>query len=140
MPKPPDPEETEKTISDLKSKLLIVEGKNDEKALKSLGLNNIIKIDRKPLYQIAREVSGAEEIVILTDFDRKGRELASRLSRLLIPRKIRINQRLRKKVMEFGKLEIESLKEDDLNVKVGTSINKIRDKSKNKSERRSRKA
>jgi len=127
---------------ELRGKLLIVEGKNDEKALKSLGLNNIIKINRKPLYKVAEEAARAKskEIVILTDFDREGRALAAKLSRLFIPRKVRINRRLRKKIMEFGKTEIENLrnlKEDDLHVKVSTNFNKIRDKGKDKGEGRS---
>lgn len=126
---------------ELRGKLLIVEGKNDEKALKTLGLNNIIKINRKPLYKVAEEAARAKkEIVILTDFDREGRALAAKLSRLLSPRKIRINRRLRKKIMEFGKTEIENLRnlrEDDLHVKVSTNFNKIRDKGKDKGEGRS---
>lgn len=134
--KRPDFEDFLEISRELRGKLLVVEGKNDEKALKSLGLNNIIKINRKPLYQIAEEISSAaKEIVMLTDFDREGRALASRLTRLLKPYKIRINRRLRKKIMELGKPEIENLrnlKEDDLHVKVSTNFNKIRDKGKDK--------
>ncbi len=138
--KKPGLDEFLKISEELRDKLLIVEGIRDEKALKSLGLNNIIKINRKPLYQVAEEAARAKskEIVILTDFDREGRRLAARLSRLLGPYKIRINRRLRKKIMEFGKPEIQdlrTLKEDDLHVKVSTNFNKIRDKGKDKGQR-----
>ena len=109
--KPPNSEETRKILRDLRGKTLIVEGMKDEKALKTLGLNNIIKINRKPLYQVAQEVSRAKtkEVVILTDFDRDGRALAAKLMRLFRPYKIRVNKRLRRKIMEFGKPEIENL-------------------------------
>jgi 5S rRNA maturation endonuclease (ribonuclease M5) len=135
--KRPDFEDFLEISRELRGKLLIVEGIRDEKALKTLGLNNIIKINRKPLYRVAEEAARAKskEIVILTDFDREGRALAAKLSLLLSPRKIRINRRLRRKIMEFGKPEIENLrnlKEDDLHVKVGTNFNKIRDKGKDK--------
>ncbi|MDD1763357.1 MAG: toprim domain-containing protein [Methanobacteriaceae archaeon] len=62
----------------------LVEGKKDEKALEELGIQgNFIKVSGSGLKlfeiaEIAAELS--PHVIILTDFDRKGNELARRLS------------------------------------------------------------
>ncbi|MFX1284254.1 MAG: toprim domain-containing protein [Promethearchaeota archaeon] len=56
--------------------LFIVEGKNDTKALRSLGLmGRIIEKGVLPLNELTDLVFHAPIIVILTDFDRKGKHL-----------------------------------------------------------------
>ena len=88
--------------------LLIVEGKRDAKALNTLGLKNILPINGRPLIAIVDIVAelrgnhGYSDIIILTDFDREGRHIAARLSRLLRAHKIHPNQRLRSRIMAFG--------------------------------------
>jgi 5S rRNA maturation endonuclease (ribonuclease M5) len=63
---------------------VLVEGKKDEKALGELGIQgNFIKVSGSGLKlfeiaEIAAELSPS--VIILTDFDRKGNELARRLS------------------------------------------------------------
>jgi 5S rRNA maturation endonuclease (ribonuclease M5) len=63
---------------------VLVEGKKDEKALEELGIQgNFIKVSGSGLKlfeiaEIAAELSPS--VIILTDFDRKGNELARRLS------------------------------------------------------------
>jgi 5S rRNA maturation endonuclease (ribonuclease M5) len=63
---------------------VLVEGQKDEKALKELGVNgNFIKVSGSglKLFEIAElAAQSASRVVILTDFDRKGNELAKRLS------------------------------------------------------------
>ena len=76
-------EEIVELLKELEDKTLIVEGKRDKKALKSLGLKNIITIEGKPLYKVVEIVSARKEVVILTDFDKKGREIGKRLRHLL---------------------------------------------------------
>jgi len=69
-----------KLKEDSKQKIIIVEGKNDKKALEEFGIKNII-ILRKPLYLIVEYVVNSEkDCIILTDLDRKGKELYSKLS------------------------------------------------------------
>jgi 5S rRNA maturation endonuclease (ribonuclease M5) len=136
------------TFSEFDEKTVIVEGKNDEKALKSLGVNNIIAINGRPLYEVAEIALKSEnEIVILTDFDREGREIEHRLRELLQRQGKRPNSRLRGKVMSLGRNKIEdfgkisssqNLKEDDIHVKIGTNINKVRNKSGNRRSRSNR--
>jgi 5S rRNA maturation endonuclease (ribonuclease M5) len=140
-------EEVNKLLEDLRDKLLIVEGKNDKKALKSLGLKNIIAIEGRPLYEVVENIRTDKEIVILTDFDKKGREIGKRLKYLLQKHKKRINSKLRGKTMSLGKNQIEDLanlnsqidfEEVDIHVKIGTNIDKVSDKGADKRKRRNR--
>jgi 5S rRNA maturation endonuclease (ribonuclease M5) len=63
---------------------VLIEGQKDEKALKDLGVNgNFIKVSGSglKLFEIAEiAAQSAPRVIILTDFDRKGNELAKRLS------------------------------------------------------------
>ena len=65
-------------------KPVLVEGRKDAEALKNLGINGQIifaKTGGKSLLDVVSEieVAGASEILMLLDFDRRGRELAERL-------------------------------------------------------------
>jgi 5S rRNA maturation endonuclease (ribonuclease M5) len=141
-----EPEDLAEFVEDIADRLVIVEGKKDGMALKSLGVKNIILLNGRPLAQLALHVSksrascgigeGKKEVVILTDFDSKGKQLAARLDYLLRKHKVMVNSRLRRKFMKFGKGRIEdlneNLKEGDVHGKVSSNFNKIRDKSAHK--------
>jgi 5S rRNA maturation endonuclease (ribonuclease M5) len=141
--------ELEEILEELENKLLIVEGKRDEKALKSLGLKHIIAINGRPLYQVVELViKRKKEVVILTDFDKKGREINRKLAYMLQKRGKPPNSKLRCKVMSLEKNKIEdfganskniTLKEDDHYVKTRTSFNKICYKGRNRGTRSNRK-
>jgi 5S rRNA maturation endonuclease (ribonuclease M5) len=139
-----DQEELKEIEKELDGKLIVVEGKRDEKALKSLGMKDIIAINGRPLYEMAEiALNSKKEVVILTDFDKKGREISKKLKDLLQRRGKPPNSRLRWKVMALGKGKIEdfggmstpetlSLEEDDYHVKTCTNFNKIRNKGRNR--------
>lgn len=156
-----DKEKFLKIIGELQGNVLIVEGLKDEKALKSLGLKNIVRISGKALIRVVQEIeksrnykSTDHDIIILTDFDSEGKKLAARLTCLLQRYRIHPNMRLRREVMKLGWNKIEdmngvgfvqpaghnagqvSIGGDD-HVKISTNINKIYDKGTHKSERRS---
>jgi 5S rRNA maturation endonuclease (ribonuclease M5) len=158
-----DKERFLKIIGELQGNVLIVEGLKDEKTLKSLGLKNIVRISGKALIRVAQKIEKSwnhkatnHDVIILTDFDSKGKKLAARLTCLLQRYKIHPNMRLRGEVMKLGFNKIEdmygvgfvqpagynagqvSIGGDD-HVKISTNINKIHDKGTHKSERRSRK-
>lgn len=60
---------------------LIVEGLRDEVALRNLGVRaEIIRLSRLPLSEVALIASSHKEVMILTDFDKKGEELAKNSS------------------------------------------------------------
>lgn len=62
---------------------IIIEGMKDEEALKVLGIKgNFIKVSGSPLklFEVAEIAAESPKVIILTDFDGKGSELAKRLS------------------------------------------------------------
>ena len=76
--------------------LVIVEGKKDKKALQRLGIINIVELSKKPLFQVVEEVADSnDECLILTDLDRKGKELYGKLNSDLQKRGVKINNKLR---------------------------------------------
>jgi 5S rRNA maturation endonuclease (ribonuclease M5) len=75
-------------LSDLSSNgvPILVEGRRDEGALKELGVKGeIIRVRqyRKRLFELAEELSSYKNVVILTDFDREGEDLAKEIERQL---------------------------------------------------------
>lgn len=85
--------------------LIIVEGKKDKTALQKLGLSNIIELNKKPLFQIVEEVSGSnEECIILTDLDKKGKELYGKLNSDLQKHGVKINNKFRDFLFKHTKL------------------------------------
>ncbi|MEM2168329.1 MAG: toprim domain-containing protein [Candidatus Bathyarchaeia archaeon] len=75
--------------------LLIVEGERDVVSLRAIGIkNNVIAIKSggKTLQEIIDEISFSnKEIILLTDFDKRGRELAGRLYKSLGGMKVKVN-------------------------------------------------
>jgi 5S rRNA maturation endonuclease (ribonuclease M5) len=143
MKKHIDEEKLEIILKNLRETAIIVEGKWDEKALKSLGLKDIIAINGRPLYQIAEIANTKKDLVILTDFDKKGRQIEKKLRYLLQKRGKQPNLKLRWKVMTLGKNKIEdfgvlrtpgniSFGEDDFHVKTCANLDKIRGKSRDR--------
>ena len=79
-----------------KGKPIIVEGKKDEQTLRILGVNGIIvtvKTGGKSFLEATAEIEklGAREVILLLDFDRRGKEGTLRLQRNLERSKIKIN-------------------------------------------------
>lgn len=64
---------------------VLIEGKKDEEALNKLGIyGNIIKVSGSglKLFEVAEmAVESSSEVIILTDFDKKGNILAKKLSK-----------------------------------------------------------
>ena len=84
---------------------VIVEGKKDRAALEKLGIINIVELSKKPLFQIVEEVSDSnEECVILTDLDKKGKELYGKLNSDFQKRGVKINNELRNFLFRNTKL------------------------------------
>ncbi len=79
-----------------KGKPIIVEGKKDEQTLRILGINGVIvtvKTGGKSFLEATAEIEklGAREVILLLDFDRRGKEGTLRLQRNLERSKIKIN-------------------------------------------------
>jgi len=92
------------------NKLIIVEGKKDKNALEKVGIKNIFVLNG-PLYKNIEKVSDNEkEVIILTDLDKEGRKLFSRLNSGLQERGITVDNRFREFLFKETKLrQIEGL-------------------------------
>lgn len=82
-----------------KGKLVVVEGKKDAQALLELGVEGrivMVKTGGKSFLQATAEIQaiGAGEVILLLDFDRRGREGTMRLQRDLERAKVKMNTRL----------------------------------------------
>jgi len=89
-------------LDKIKNKLIIVEGKKDKIALEKLGLTNIIILN-KPLYKIVEEVK-CKECVILTDLDKKGKQIYGYLNSNLQRFGVRIDNNFRNFLFKKTKL------------------------------------
>ncbi|MGA3291047.1 MAG: toprim domain-containing protein [Candidatus Bathyarchaeia archaeon] len=87
---------TKLTEESAKGRPIIVEGKKDAQALRMLGVNGAIltvKTGGKSFLEATAEIEklGGHEIILLLDFDRRGKEGTLRLQRSLEWSKIKIN-------------------------------------------------
>jgi len=100
-------EELNEFIEKLKesNKLIIVEGEKDRKALEQLGINNIITLNKEPLFKIAENISKEhKEVIILTDLDKKGKQLYGKLNSSLQRLGLRVDNSFRNFLLKKTKL------------------------------------
>ena len=89
-------------ISDI---LIIVEGKKDRTSLEKIGICNIVELSKKPLFEIVEFVADYnEECIILTDLDKKGKELYSKLNSSLQRNGVKVNNKFREFLFKHTKL------------------------------------
>lgn len=76
---------------------IIVEGKKDKEALRCLGINaKFFYISSSPFYELCEGIANkCSEVILFTDTDRTGHELAKKLKRYLEQRGIRVNEKYR---------------------------------------------
>ena len=91
--------------------LIIVEGKKDRAALNKFGITNIIELTKKPLFRVVEEVSDSnKECIILTDLDKKGKELYGKLNSDLQKHGVKIDNSFRNFLFKNTKIrQIEGL-------------------------------
>ena len=88
--------------------LVIVEGIKDKKALENFGLENIIYLKNKPLFEIIESVN-EKNIIILTDLDTEGKKLFSKLRYNLQKKGIKLDNKLRNLLFKTKLRNIEGL-------------------------------
>ena len=95
---------------------ILIEGKKDENALKKLGINGtFIKVSGSglKLFEIAeKSVKLSSKVIILTDFDKKGEQVAKRLAEDIQSLGSYPNLEIRRKIMGITRKfikDIESL-------------------------------
>jgi len=106
-------QELKNHLQNLKTKLIIVEGKNDKLALEKLNIKNIITLSKKPLFKIIEETANQDkEVAILTDLDKKGKELYGKLNSGLQRFGVRVDNKFRNFLFKKTKIrQIEGLSE-----------------------------
>jgi 2,5-diamino-6-(ribosylamino)-4(3H)-pyrimidinone 5'-phosphate reductase len=88
---------------------VIVEGPNDVKTLRKLGITGPIfcaKSRRLGLVDFLDSIATYSEVIILTDFDKEGRALAWRLRRDLSQMRVKVNVEIWKQLKALARSEI----------------------------------
>ncbi len=97
-----------------KGKPIIVEGKKDAQALRELGVNGkilTVKTGGKSFIEATAEIEklGAREVILLLDFDRRGKEGTERLQQNLERAKIKANTRFWRELQGLVGREIQCI-------------------------------
>lgn len=85
---------------------IVVEGKNDKKALRSLGIDGeVFKISTgTPFYEFCEGITGRyKDIILFTDIDTEGQKIARRFKGHMSQNGVRVNDRFRYGLL--GKLD-----------------------------------
>jgi len=90
-----------------KDSLVIVEGKKDKKALEALGFSKVIILN-KPLYEIVESIK-EKRVLLLTDLDKEGKQIYSKLKKDLDKRGIMVDDCLRNLLFRTELRQIEGL-------------------------------
>ena len=105
---------TRLTEESAKAKPIVVEGKKDAETLHMLGVNGAIltvKTGGKSFLEATAEIErlGAREVILLLDFDRRGKEGTQRLQSNLERLKIKVNVRFWRDLWALVGREINSI-------------------------------
>ena len=87
---------------------VIVEGKKDARALRSLGIQKIVEMDA--YFKVVDKLANEREVSILVDLDHEGRKIYARLNDELSRHGVKVNNRLRHFLFKETKIrQIEGL-------------------------------
>jgi len=109
---------------------IIVEGKADAGALRKLGVDGqviCVKASLKPLRDLLEIIEEKSEAIILTDFDRRGAELADRLKKALEEMRVKPNLLYWKEISGLVKRDVKDVEGfasyiDTLRKKLGKNV------------------
>ena len=105
-----DVEDLFKILERNKDKLTIVEGKKDKKVLCSLSFTKVVTIN-KGLYETVEDLK-EKEVLLLTDFDSEGKQIAKKLNTFLQHLGYKVDRETRRKIgLLFTKLRIKKIEE-----------------------------
>jgi len=103
-------EELLKTLKENKEKQVIVEGKRDKNILCLLGFKKILTLN-KGIYETTEKLK-EKEVLILTDFDNEGRQIARKLNSILQSQGYKVDRKTRRKIgFMFTRLKIRKIEE-----------------------------
>jgi 5S rRNA maturation endonuclease (ribonuclease M5) len=93
---------------------IIVEGRKDEFSLRRLGVEGkilCIKSTGVGFFDFVEKVKPWREAIILTDFDREGKELSFQLAKELSRIRIKVDDSFWRELRSLGRSEIRSIEE-----------------------------
>ncbi len=91
---------------------IIVEGRNDKEALRRLGIGGIVFIvnGRHTLFQMCEDISREhKKVILLTDWDRKGGQICSTLSKDFAANGVRTDEKIRRSLSSISSGEIKDV-------------------------------
>jgi len=90
--------------------LVVVEGKKDVAALRSLGITNVKQLHKKPLYKVVEEIAAeTKNCILLVDLDKEGRKLFGSLNSNLQRHGVSVDNRFREFLFRTNLRQIEGL-------------------------------
>src|SRR6266699_335852 len=110
-------EETERILDELRTQSeagvpIIVEGRRDEAALRRLGVTgkvHCLKARGESRHEFLDRLDGTKEAIVLTDFDREGKELETWLYKELSQRGVKSDLKLWIRMRSPARTEVRSL-------------------------------
>jgi len=93
---------------------IIVEGRKDELSLRQLGVEGKILCMKSlgiGFYDFVEGLRSVREVIVLTDFDREGKELSSQLVKELSRIRVKADDSLWRELRSLGRSEIRSVEE-----------------------------
>lgn len=108
-----------------KGAAIIVEGMRDERALRALGIRGpVIMASRRPALELAEDAARRyREIVVLTDWDLKGDEMALKIDQYLRMAGVRPDMDIRSRLKKLVKKEIKDVESLSLYVERMRELN-----------------
>jgi len=112
-------EETNRILDQLRTQSeagvpIIVEGRRDEAALRRLGITgkvHCLKARGESRHEFLDRLNGTKEAIVLTDFDREGKELETWLYKELSQRGVKSNLKLWIRIRSIARTEVRSVEE-----------------------------
>lgn len=96
-------------FSTLVDEHVLVEGRNDVKALEFAGFTNVSCLNAA-VYEVVERFEKGESVQLCFDDDKKGRELMKRFIHEFSQRGVRIKTTLREEILSLGVTQMEDLK------------------------------
>ncbi len=112
-------EETERLLSELRGQSdagvpIVVEGRRDEAALRRLGINgdiHCLKARSESRHDFLERLNGSKEAILLTDFDREGKELETWLYHELSQRGVASNLKFWRRIRSLARTDVHAVEE-----------------------------
>ncbi len=101
-------QELEEWITKLQEtdKIILVEGKKDKAALASLGITNVITLNRRPLFEVVEDIAAKyKDCILLVDLDKEGKKLYGKLNSGLSRHGVRVDKKFREFLQRKTKLK-----------------------------------